>query len=176
MNLNPHSLIINPSVNAEIERNSTFLVDVNVAEFALGSTSNSKKEYLMHPQSLNEEGLPEGHVHLSVQFLSPLGAYDGSIGTEVPRSQDCEFFKANVQSFARFGPSHISRVTFEIKPGLTKRGWYRICSFLGTTAHGPIYPNDNRVQAGKSFKSHMPDNDCIRIKVLNERDFGRNLK
>ncbi|KAJ3090731.1 hypothetical protein HK102_002826 [Quaeritorhiza haematococci] len=124
-----------------------FDVRIDFANFDVGFFSNPVSTYYSFPQTLNGQGLIQGHQHITIQKVAnslneQLDAPDANLrfGTE--------FFKGLELD--------AERVLFTTVPGLNETGVWRICSITGTLSHQPVV---------MPVAQRGSQDDCIRVLI-----------
>ncbi|KAI8827163.1 uncharacterized protein EV422DRAFT_512867 [Fimicolochytrium jonesii] len=140
------TIITSPANLAVIDATKDTLVAVDMLNLDTGFFADPNKHYNQQPQTLNRNGITQGHQHISVQPLVS--------GTAAPDPTKFAFFKG-LNDESKNGKT----LTVTIPAGTFKtNGVHRMCSMSGTDAHQPpIMPVTQR----------GPQDDCIRVTVQN---------
>jgi hypothetical protein len=121
------TVIINPKNLDTIPEKTTFDIQVNIANMALGSFTNATSTYYTAPQKLDGQGRIIGHTHVTVQdtgaSLNPTQPLDG---------EKFAFFKGI--NDAGNGNGLLSTTV----TGGLPAGNYRVCSMAGASNHQPV--------------------------------------
>lgn len=144
VNKMPSTLILYPRSGQKIKRNKPFPVTIKMNNFDAGFFSNATNQYNVFPQELNEEGVIQGHNHITIQFL-------GRNKESIPDATKFAFFKGLNGNEDRKG-----QLSVNVDIGLPKKGIYRICTMSASFAHTCLVLP--KAQRGAS-------DDCIRVYV-----------
>ncbi|KAI9142739.1 hypothetical protein BKA69DRAFT_1027266, partial [Paraphysoderma sedebokerense] len=125
------TIILTPADGAKIPLNGPVQVEVRTNNLDLGFFEDPNARYYQTPQTLNAQGIIEGHQHVTVQRLAAIGA---AVNTPPDaRTETLAFFKG-LDDDTQNG---ILRT--EIPAGsLNQPGIYRICTITGTRGHQPV--------------------------------------
>ncbi|KAI8822700.1 uncharacterized protein EV422DRAFT_410575 [Fimicolochytrium jonesii] len=139
------SLITSPSNGATLDASSDLLVTVDYRNLDTGFFSDPAKTYYTIPQTLNSDGVIQGHSHITIQPL-------GSKANAAPDARTFAFFKG-LNDEAQNG-----RTLSVTVPGgtFTEDGVYRICSMSGSNSHQPVI---------MPVAQRGAQDDCIRVTV-----------
>jgi len=138
------TLIISPENEAILRANEPFSVDILIHNLNTGFFSNPDKEYNIKPQSLDKEGIINGHTHVTIQRLD---------GDQPPDSENFVFFEG-LNAKAKKG--HLSVDVKKNGASGLPTGRYRICTMSGSFSHQPLV---------MPVAKRGAQDDCIRIKV-----------
>ena len=120
------SIIVSPSANNPPAANTTFQVQVQLANLVPASFTNAETTYYAAPQAL-QNGLVVGHTHVTIQTLgnslNPTAALNASAFV---------FFKGI--NDAGNGELLLSA---NVTDGLPE-GFYRICTMASNSNHAPV--------------------------------------
>ncbi|KAJ3357463.1 hypothetical protein GGF32_001072 [Allomyces javanicus] len=140
------TIILTPASGARIKRGQDIAVSVRTQNMQLGFFEDPASRYYLSPQTLNGQGVIEGHQHVALQRLG-----NGQTPPD-PRSEQLAFFKGLDQK----SNNNVLTVTI---PGasLTQAGTYRLCTITGTRSHQPVIMPVAR---------RGSQDDCIRFEVV----------
>ncbi|KAJ3367607.1 hypothetical protein GGF31_007420 [Allomyces arbusculus] len=140
------TIILTPASGARIKRGQDINVSVRTQNMQLGFFEDPASRYYLSPQTLNGQGVIEGHQHVALQRLG-----NGQTPPD-PRSEQLAFFKGLDQK----SNNNVLTVTI---PGanLTQAGTYRLCTITGTRSHQPVIMPVAR---------RGSQDDCIRFEVV----------
>ncbi|KAJ3157407.1 hypothetical protein HDU86_003298 [Geranomyces michiganensis] len=140
------TIITNPAFGATVDASVDMVVAIDMVGLDTGFFSDPQLTYNKQPQTLNGNGIIQGHQHVTIQPLTNTNA--------APDSTKFVFFKGlNDQS--KDGRS----LTVTVPKGtFTTNGLHRICTMSGVNAHQP--PLMPVAQRGSQ-------DDCIRVTVKN---------
>ncbi|GES88738.1 ribosomal protein s17 protein [Rhizophagus clarus] len=139
------TLIISPQNEALLQPNEPFSVDVSIQNLGTGFFSDPETQYYTKPQSLNGQGIIEGHTHVTIQRLS---------GDHPPDARKFDFFKG-LNDKAKKGTLSVDVIGDNGKAGLPI-GRYRVCTMSSSFAHQPLL---------MPIAKRGSQDDCIRINV-----------
>ncbi|ORZ29398.1 hypothetical protein BCR44DRAFT_59506 [Catenaria anguillulae PL171] len=141
------TIILAPQSGANIQAGSEINVAVRTANMDLGFFEDPNARYYASPQTLNSQGVIEGHQHVTVQDLG-----NGQNPPD-PRSDALVFFKGLDQEDA----NGILTVTIpaDATQGMAGSS-VRICTMTGTRGHQPVLMPVARRGA---------QDDCIRVNM-----------
>ncbi|KLJ11465.1 hypothetical protein EMPG_13344 [Blastomyces silverae] len=122
------TLIISPSLGDTFKVNQPIVFEIAVRNIEMGFYTNSNVTYISAPQSLNSEGLVQGHTHLTVEFMGPTATSIEALDASNPT-----WFKS-VNSPNNKG----NRFTARLDKGLGKVGFYRVCTLTAAANHQPV--------------------------------------
>ncbi|CAG8588092.1 6176_t:CDS:1 [Diversispora eburnea] len=134
------TLIVSPENGAEITANKRFKIRVEISNLQTGFFADPATDYYDVPQTLTEDGIIRGHVHISVQKL---------IGNGIPNPNLVEFFEGLSDVVDNKGG-----LETEV-PGLFP-GFYRLCTMTASESHQPVVMPVAR---------RGSQDDCIRFSV-----------
>ncbi|ORZ33059.1 hypothetical protein BCR44DRAFT_41690 [Catenaria anguillulae PL171] len=140
------TLIVQPENGATIQRGATVPFACTTSNMETGFFDDPQRLYYATPQTLNAEGVIQGHQHISIQRIA------STTTAPDPRSESLSFFvglntKADAQGVHT---ATIPATTF------TQPGVYRICTITGTRGHQPVIMPVAR---------RGSQDDCIRVTV-----------
>jgi len=145
----PSTLVLYPRNGQKIKKNVPFTVKVLTHNFKLGFFSNATDQYNVFPQELNEQGVIQGHQHVTIQFLGK-----NKRSERIPKATDFAFFKGLNELGEVKGDQTI--LSTDVTIGLSKKGIYRCCTLIASFSHQcPVLP---KAQRGAS-------DDCIRFEI-----------
>jgi len=136
------ALIVNPKNGQAIKRNTPFNVDTKVANLATGFFSDPAVDYYQIQQTLDGNGVIQGHSHITIQKLN---------GNNVLDPRVFAFFKG-LNDPAKGGVLSVT-----VTEGLPQRGQYRICTMNSSNSHQPVV---------MPVAQRGAQDDCIRINVI----------
>ncbi|KNE64738.1 hypothetical protein AMAG_10087 [Allomyces macrogynus ATCC 38327] len=121
------TIILTPASGTRVKRGQDIAVSVRTQNMQLGFFEDPASRYYLSPQTLNGQGVIEGHQHVALQRLG-----NGQAPPD-PRSEQLSFFKGLDQK----SNNNVLTVTI---PGanLTQAGTYRLCTITGTRSHQPV--------------------------------------
>ncbi|EEQ84501.2 uncharacterized protein BDCG_01306 [Blastomyces dermatitidis ER-3] len=122
------TLITSPSPGDTFKVNQPIVFKIAVRNIEMGFYTNSNVTYLSAPQALNNEGLVQGHTHLTVEFMGPT-----AISIKALDANNPTWFKS-VNSPNNKGNSFTAR----LDAGLGKAGFYRVCTLTAAANHQPV--------------------------------------
>ncbi|KAJ3126998.1 hypothetical protein HK098_006889 [Nowakowskiella sp. JEL0407] len=138
------TLIIAPDYGDTIDASKNNTVTIAFQNLDTGFFDDPQKQYYLVPQTLNDQGIIEGHQHITVQKLQ---------GTAVLDAKVFAFFKGLNE------PSGDGTLSVTIPAGTIKEnGEFRICSLSGTFSHQPVI---------MPVAQRGAQDDCIRVFVEN---------
>jgi len=141
------TLIRFPKNNEVIKENKKFTIVTETINLVTGFFDDPVKQYYIFPQTLDNQGLIQGHSHVTVQKL---------IGNDVPDPRAFAFFKG-LNDKAKNG-----LLSTVVENGLPA-GKYRLCTMVSSFAHQPtLMPVAQR----------GAQDDCVRFTVVKNK--GRN--
>ncbi|KAF9258598.1 hypothetical protein L218DRAFT_964322 [Marasmius fiardii PR-910] len=121
----PSSKFIFPTNGVVLKTNTTFTIDMAVANLQMGNFVNPNTNYFAAPQTLNDQGIIIGHSHITVDKLPSL---DSKVPTD-PRVP--AFFKG------LNAPTDNGVASLEVTGGLPA-GFYRLASINAAANHQPV--------------------------------------
>jgi len=136
------ALIVNPKNGQQIKRNTPFTVDTKVANLATGFFSDPAVDYYQIQQTLDNDGVIQGHSHITIQKLN---------GNNVPDARVFAFFKG-LNDKAVNGVLSVT-----VEKGLPQRGLYRICTMNSSNSHQCVV---------MPVAQRGAQDDCIRVLVV----------
>ncbi|OJD13150.1 hypothetical protein AJ78_06373 [Emergomyces pasteurianus Ep9510] len=143
------TLIMAPVTGDVFKVNQSIVFKVAVRNIEMGFYTNSNATYLSAPQSLNSEGLVQGHTHLTVQFMGP-----SATGIQALDASSPIWFKSVNSAHPE---NKTEGFTATLDGGLGKPGFYRVCTLTAAANHQPvIMPIPNR----------GAQDDCTKFKVI----------
>lgn len=142
----PSTIIVTPENGSTISAKTTFDIEVEVENVETGHFSDPETQYYTEPQSINDDGLILGHLHVVVQQITtPKTPLDPTV---------FQFFEGLNDPGTGVGKGAQS-LTATVDGGLSA-GNYRLCTLSGTDSHQPwIMPVAKRGS----------QDDCIRFNV-----------
>jgi hypothetical protein len=146
----PSSVIVKPEDGANLDLNAPFRVEILTQNLQSGFFDDIKTKFYATPQTLNKEGVIQGHQHITIQRLN---------GNQIPNAQSFDFFhwlKDTDQNGVRFA---------NVDKGLRQTGTFRICTFTGTSGYQPVI---------MAVAQRGSQDDCIRITVSNSNNNTNN--
>lgn len=155
------AMIVNPPFGQTIEPDTTFDIDVQLANLVAGSFTNPQNTYYAAPQQL-QGGSVVGHCHVTVQDIGSLNP------TTPPDAKVFAFFKGIDD--AGNGQGLLSATV----DGGLPAGTYRICTMNSAQNHQPVL---------MPVAQRGSQDDCIRVTVAagggnnnnnNDDDDGQN--
>ncbi|KAJ3198927.1 hypothetical protein HDU67_003222 [Dinochytrium kinnereticum] len=140
------TIIIEPQNGATLKANQPFTVSIRNANIDTGFFDDPNQKYYQTPQTLNGQGIIEGHQHITVQNIGN--------GNQPPNASVFAFFKGlNAPDVNGVLTNTFTPANNNFPPGN-----YRICSITGTFGHQPVI---------MPVAQRGSQDDCIRIKVEN---------
>ncbi|KAJ3149024.1 hypothetical protein HDU89_004026 [Geranomyces variabilis] len=140
------TIITSPAFGATIDATVDNVVAIDMVGLDTGFFSDPQVNYNKQPQTLNSNGIIQGHQHITIQPLPNTQA--------APDSTKFVFFKG-LNDESKNGRT----LTVTVPKGtFTTNGLHRICSMSGVNAHQP--PLMPVAQRGSQ-------DDCIRVTVKN---------
>jgi hypothetical protein len=121
------SVLINPKNNDNIQANTDFKIQVQVANFNPGTFTNADRAYYTAPQDLDGSGNIIGHTHVTVQDLG------SSLNPTTPLdASQFAFFKGINDAGNGQG-----LLAADVAGGLPA-GNYRLCTMFAAANHQPV--------------------------------------
>lgn len=140
------TLILEPKNGAVLRANTPIGIKVRTSNMDLGFFDEPNTQYYANPQTLNSQGLIEGHQHVVIQRIND---------PQTPMNAEVfEFFKGLDSQ-----PDANNDLTTTLDEGLPA-GTYRLCSLTGTRSHQPVI---------MPVAKRGAQDDCIRFSVANNR-------
>ncbi|RHZ54974.1 hypothetical protein Glove_421g9 [Diversispora epigaea] len=133
------SVIVSPENGAKVPANKNFTIRVEIANLQTGFFSDPETDYYDVPQTVNKNGIIQGHIHIVAQKL---------IGKGIPNPAIFEFFEGlngvaddegGLETETKLGP-----------------GLYRLCSMASSEGHQPVV---------MPIAKRGAQDDCIRFTV-----------
>ncbi|KAJ3096189.1 hypothetical protein HDU96_000843, partial [Phlyctochytrium bullatum] len=121
------TLIVAPANGATLKANQPFTVSIRNRNIATGFFDDPQLQYYATPQTLNGQGIIEGHQHITVQNIGD--------AKNPPDAKLFAFFKG-LNAPAVDGVLSVTFTPDDKKP--FPPGNYRICSITGTFGHQPV--------------------------------------
>ncbi|KAI8914201.1 hypothetical protein EDD86DRAFT_222493 [Gorgonomyces haynaldii] len=149
------TLIVSPKDGATFDASINNTVVLDNGNLEAGFFNNPNAEYYLVPQTLNNQGVAQGHQHVTMQKVAGDGALDPTVFA---------FFKG--VNDAEVDPEKRELKANIIAGAIKENGLYRICTITGSDGHQPLL--SPVVQRG-------PQDDCIRVNVINAAG-GQNQK
>lgn len=118
------AVFINPKNNQDIAADTTFDIEVKVANLNAGSFTNPDTTYYSAPQALGQNGNIVGHTHVSVQNFDD--------ENNPPPTNQFAFFKGINNDVNANG-----NLAATVEGGLPT-GSYRVCSLNSASNHQPV--------------------------------------
>jgi len=135
------ALIVNPKNGQTIKKNTAFKVDTKIANLATGFFSDPAVDYYQIQQTLDNNGVIQGHSHITIQKIS---------ANNVPDARVFAFFKG-------LNDAAVNGVlSVVVENGLPQRGLYRICTMNSSNSHQCVV---------MPVAQRGAQDDCIRIFV-----------
>ena len=117
------SVILFPKDNNEIEENQPFLIRTKIIGLHTGFFSDPETQYYLFSQTLDDQGLIQGHSHVVIQEIK---------NEEVPLDPKFfAFFKGLNDQIDNNGELNVL-----VESGLPA-GKYRVCTMVSSFAHQP---------------------------------------
>ncbi|KAJ3120990.1 hypothetical protein HK098_004079 [Nowakowskiella sp. JEL0407] len=139
------TLIIQPDDGATIDAAKDNTVTIAMNNLQTGFFDDPQKQYYLFPQTLNDQGIIQGHQHITVQKMNGKNVLDAKIFA---------FFKG-LNAASKDGKT----LSVTIPKGtLLQNGKHRICSLSGTFSHQPVI---------MPVAQRGAQDDCIRVNVVN---------
>jgi len=136
-------LIVRPFNEQRIKRNTNFTVNIKIANLATGFFSDPAVDYYQIQQTLDGNGVIQGHSHVTIQKLN---------GGNIPDPKVFSFFKG-------LNDAAVNGVlSVVVTNGLPETGKYRICTMNSGNSHQPVV---------MPVAQRGAQDDCIRINVVN---------
>ena len=121
------TVITSPQTGENIEENTTFNLQANIANIQAGSFTNPDVTYYAAPQQLNSGGQIIGHLHFTVQdmgsSMNPTTALDATKFAFFKGVDDAGDGKGNLQAAVTGG---------------LPAGNYRVCTMSSSSNHQPV--------------------------------------
>ncbi|KAI8903557.1 hypothetical protein EDD86DRAFT_214739, partial [Gorgonomyces haynaldii] len=149
------TLIVSPKDGGVFDASINNTVVLDNGNLEAGFFNNPNAEYYLVPQTLNNQGIAQGHQHVTMQKIAGDGALDPTVFA---------FFKG--VNDAEVDPEKRELKANIIAGAIKENGLYRICTITGSDGHQPLL--SPVVQRG-------PQDDCIRVNVINAAG-GQNQK
>ncbi|KAH8160356.1 hypothetical protein CIB48_g7896 [Xylaria polymorpha] len=139
------SVFVNPQNNDDIDANTDFQVQIQVANFAPGTFTNAQNTYYSAPQDLDGSGNIIGHTHVTIQDLG------NSLNPTTPLdATQFAFFKGINDAGNGQG-----LLAADVAGGLPA-GNYRLCSMSSSANHQPVL---------MPVAQRGAQDDCVRFTV-----------
>jgi len=117
------TVILNPKNNGEIKENQPFNISVKTIGLSTGFFDDPKTQYYKFPQTLDNQGLIQGHSHVVIQKIEN--------ENELINPKVFVFFKG-LNDKAKNGEFKVL-----VQKGL-KAGKYRLCTMASSFGHQPV--------------------------------------
>ncbi|KAF2115458.1 hypothetical protein BDV96DRAFT_575507 [Lophiotrema nucula] len=141
------AVFTNPVNNDNVTAGDDITFTVQVANLNAGSFTNPDNTYYAAPQAVSGGNIV-GHTHITCQFI---GA-DSDSTAQPLNAQNFDFFKGI--NDAGDGNGALSAT---LAGGLTKLGFYRVCSMTSASNHQPVV---------MPVAQRGPQDDCVRFQVV----------
>ncbi|KAJ1550659.1 hypothetical protein HK096_005706, partial [Nowakowskiella sp. JEL0078] len=139
------SLIIQPNNAGTFDASKDTTVTVAFQNLQTGFFDDPQKQYYLFPQTLNSQGIIEGHLHVTMQQMSGKSVLDARVFA---------FFKG-LNAASTDGKT----LSVTVPAGTIRaNGQFRICSLSGTFSHQPVI---------MPVAQRGAQDDCIRVNVIN---------
>lgn len=136
------TLIISPKNGAKVDTTKTLAVTIDVLHMETGFFSDAKTQYYFSPQSLNGQGIIQGHQHITIQEI-------GNANTAMDPRKFVFFQGINDKS------TDGRSLSVTVPANTLKNGvQYRICSLTGANTHQPVI---------MPVAQRGSQDDCIRV-------------
>ncbi|EEH35599.2 hypothetical protein PAAG_06646 [Paracoccidioides lutzii Pb01] len=122
------SIILTPAPDDIVRVNKPIEFRIRVTNLATGYFTNPAETYFAAPQLVNEKGLIEGHLHVTVQFLGD------KINPQTPLDASNPIWFKGIRNKAN-GDGILSAT---LDKGLEKPGFYRVCTMAAAANHQPV--------------------------------------
>ncbi|KAI9139768.1 hypothetical protein BKA69DRAFT_1084179 [Paraphysoderma sedebokerense] len=143
------TVIMSPANAAVLPLGKAVTVQVKTNNLDLGFFDDPNSQYYLSPQTVNNQGIIEGHQHVSVQRLGNPGGQ--VVNPPDARTEALAFFKGLNDDSAN------GILSVEIPADrLGAPGIYRICTITGTRGHQPVL---------MPVAQRGSQDDCIRVTV-----------
>lgn len=139
------TIIVSPRNGQTFQVNQTFTVVAKINNLQAGFFSDPDFDYYQIPQTLNGDGIIQGHSHITIQRLN---------GNNVPDPTVFQFFKGLND------PEQNGELNTPVATGLPTPGEYRICTMNASNSHQPVV---------MPVAQRGAQDDCIRITVVPKR-------
>jgi len=136
-------LIVKPFNEQRIKRNTNFTVSIKISNLSTGFFSDPAVDYYQIRQTLDGNGIIEGHSHVTIQKL---------VNTNIPDPRVFAFFKG-------LNDKAVNGVlSVVVANGLPETGRYRICTMNSANSHQPVV---------MPVAQRGAQDDCVRIVIVN---------
>ncbi|PGH02006.1 hypothetical protein AJ79_07744 [Helicocarpus griseus UAMH5409] len=124
------TLIHRPAPNEIVKANEDLDLTIQINNLATGHFTNTDQSYFSAPQFVNKDGIIEGHVHFTVEYLGPeITPKNGPLDPREPA-----FFKG-----VRIAADKNGILVHRMPAGrLKKKGFYRFCTMTAAANHQPV--------------------------------------
>ncbi|EEH44814.2 uncharacterized protein PADG_01103 [Paracoccidioides brasiliensis Pb18] len=122
------SIVLSPAPDDIVKVNKPIEFRIRVTNLATGYFTNPAETYFAAPQLVNEKGLIEGHLHVTVQFLGD------KINPQTPLNASNPIWFKGIRNKAD-GDGILSAT---LDKGLEKPGFYRVCTMAAAANHQPV--------------------------------------
>ncbi|KAJ3091395.1 hypothetical protein HDU96_003072 [Phlyctochytrium bullatum] len=139
------TIIIEPQNGGTLRANQPFTVRIRNRNIQTGFFDDPQQKYYATPQTLNAQGIVEGHQHITVQNIGN--------GQNPPDAQTFAFFKG-LNAPDQNGVLEVTFTPDAAKP--LPPGNYRICSITGAFGHQPVV---------MPVAQRGSQDDCIRVRA-----------
>lgn len=146
------SYISEPESGSILDCNKDIRVAVFTQNLETGFFDDPAKQYYLFPQTLNNQGIIEGHQHVVVQRLGDLNAKV----TKIPDARVFQFFKGLNDEADGNGALTATIPAKALCSANGKGGVFRMCSITGTFSHQPVI---------MPVAQRGSQDDCIRINI-----------
>ncbi|KAJ3093719.1 hypothetical protein HDU97_009139 [Phlyctochytrium planicorne] len=139
------TIIIQPANGAKIKLGANFTVSIRNQNIETGFFDDPKIKYYATPQTLNKDGVIQGHQHITIESMGN--------GQAPPDPTNFKFFKG----LNKEAENDVLSVEVAIPKEKQAKGIHRICSITGTFGHQPVI---------MPVAQRGSQDDCIRIQIV----------
>ncbi|KAJ3156906.1 hypothetical protein HDU86_003441 [Geranomyces michiganensis] len=148
----PSTLILEPRAGSTVKLGTDFTIRVNVANLETGHFSDPQTAYYTSPQTLNDQGVVQGHTHVTIQRLS--GVNNGGASPAAPDPRKFDFFKG--VNNAADGSGNLEVQVPGAAFANSGPGVYRLCTMSSAFTHQPLV---------MPVAQRGAQDDCVRFTV-----------
>ncbi|GAO48156.1 hypothetical protein G7K_2336-t1 [Saitoella complicata NRRL Y-17804] len=142
------SIITGPSSGEDIQADTTFSINVLVANLAAGQFTNAQTTYYSAPQQL-QNGQVLGHTHVTIQDLS------GTTNPTAPLDATTFAFFKGINDAGTQQGNGVRELSAVVTGGLAQ-GCYRVCTMSSASNHQPVL---------MPVAQRGAQDDCLRFSV-----------
>ncbi|KAJ3095804.1 hypothetical protein HDU97_006486 [Phlyctochytrium planicorne] len=137
------TIILEPANAGKVPAGKAFTIKIKNQNIETGFFDDPKIHYYATPQTLNKQGIIQGHQHVTLQELGT--------GKTPLDPQKFQFFKG------LNAPDVNGILSVDVPPEKAVKGNYRLCSITGTFGHQPVI---------MPVAQRGSQDDCIRFQIV----------